>query len=87
MAHASIGDTLSTAERDSVVARRKTMSQLATALRTTDQETRAKTMAVLSAEQREKITSLLNGAGPSNTHRRGQAPADGGPPPMPEGTP
>lgn len=54
-------DTLPTAERDSIIARRKMLGQLMANMRTIQQDTKDKTLGVLSPDQQTKIQAILNG--------------------------
>ncbi len=52
------GDSLSTIQRDSLIQRRKAISAVLLALRTLEQDTRTRTLATLTPEQRTQVTTF-----------------------------
>lgn len=52
------GDTLSTVQRDSLISRRRLIGPLLTLLGTLEQDTRVRSLAVLTVEQRQQIATF-----------------------------
>ena len=81
------GDTLTVAERDSVIARRSVMAPMIAALQTAQQATRTEATAVLSTDQKTALEKILadppRGAFGQRGGMGGRGGGMGGPPPEP----